>query len=327
MGIETKTKALHYRYAHFLNGTGNLQNLLSRALKKLGLVEERLEFITQNRSEIRVINNHPVQVGMQFGNLVYFERGTNKILLSTDAKVAELDVAQIAPPALNGKPSEFLDSIMYFGVRGNHLVLLQSNALNSKHLEVHLNWLLSAAEVLAIDDRLELIDAAKPNVRKAMENKPVKKVRFGSPFLDLDGVIDQAAQVSKTERVRLMPTGIGPAILKAVLGEDAFSKLQLQGAIDSNLKVALEITYDRTTTDGGQKALRSIARALRHVDEEEVSLKIPGLGTVKGSDLKISDSIRVKSYNGMLDQNEVYPEMQTWLKSLLEQGVVADQDV
>lgn len=327
MTRETKTKTLHYRYAHFLQGGGNLQQLLGRSLTKRAMVEDRLERFTPSGNELRVINNHPRQNGMQFGNLLYFERGTNRILLSTDAKVPELDVAQIAPPALHGKPSEFLDAIMYFGVLGNHVILLQSNALTSKHLEFHLNWLLVEAGVMPEEGRVELIDSAKPAIRQAIEKRPVKKVRFGSPFLDLNVSADEERKTTRTEKMRVTPQGMGPAILKAVLGEVGFSKLHLEDALDGNLRVALEITYDRTTTDGGERALRSIARALRHVDEEEVALKIPGLGTVKGADLKISDSVRIDSYNGMLDQNQIFPEMHEWLSHLLDQNIVSDQDV
>lgn len=325
MAKKRVTKALHYRYASFLHGKETLQTLVTRALNKLSVVRERMEYLTDTETESRVVNNHPQYGGMQFGNLIYFERGSNKLLLSTDTSVDELDVQQISPPPMNGKRSEFLDSILYFGILGNHVILLQSMALGSADLEEHLNWLLREATVIPDTQRVELIAAAKPDIRDAIAKKPIKSVKFGSPFLELDQALSNARPPSKV-MTRLGVDGIGPAIMRAILGDEGFAKLKLDEVTqqDSNLKVVLEISYDRTTDADGQKALHSIARALRHIDSEEVALKIPGLGTVKGSDLKISDTVRLDSYSGLLNPNEVFPAMLEWITSLLRQGVVAD---
>lgn len=322
MKKDVKDKTLHYRRAQFLKGTGNLQQLLRAALSKMATVDARLESVGGSATNLRCINHHPVQLGMQFGDLLSFERGTNKLLLSTNTNVAALDVAQIAPPPIKGVPSEFLDSILYFGVQGNHVVLLQSNALTSRHFEAHINWLLESANLLKPHARVEFVDSANPDVRRAIEEQPIKRVKFGAPMLDLASSIAQPGKTTHQAHMRFVPEGMGATILKAVLGENAFTKLHLENAIEGNLKVALEVTYDRATSTGGQKALHAIARELRYVDEEDVSVVIPGLGTVKGRDLKLSDTCRVDSYNGLLDQNQVYPAMHEWLRSLLESGMV-----
>ncbi len=325
MAKETKIKALHYRRANFVQGDSNLQLLLRAALAKLRTVDTRLEQLGSSESDQRCINNHPAQFGMQFGNMLSFERGANRLLLSTNTKVATLDVAQIAPIPIKGVPSEFLDGILFFGVQGNHVILLQSSALTSRHFEVHLNWLLSAAGVMGTDDRLELVDTPKPNIRRAIEDAPIKRVKFGAPFLDLASSVEGETLAQRRQSLRLIPEGVGVSILKAVLGERAFSKLHLDKAVEGNLKVALEVTYDRTTNEGGQKVLHAIARELRHVDDEDVSVSIPGIGSVKGRDLKLSDTRSIQSYDGLLDQNEVFQAMHEWLRSLLESGlVVAD---
>lgn len=321
MAAEIKTKTLHYRRANFVKGSGNLQQLLRASLAKFHTVDVRIE--GTEGGDQRCINHHPVQQGMQFGNLLSFEPGTNRLLLSTNTKVTALDVAQIAPPPIAGVPSEFLDAILYFGVQGNHVVLLQSNALTTRQFEVHLNWLLDTAGVLDPHGRVELVDTARPDIRRALEDQPIKRVKFGAPFLDLATATMPATE---RERLRLVPQGIGVAILKSILGDNAFAKLHLDKAIEGNLKVALEVTYDRTTTDGGQKVLHAIARELRHVDEEDVAVVIPGLGTVKGRDLKLSDTRRIDSHNGLLNQNEVFQQMHEWLRTLLESGMVAGDD-
>lgn len=321
MAVEVKTKTLHYRRANFVKGAANLQQLLRAALAKLHTVDMRIEGI--DSGEQRCINHHPIQMGMQFGNLLSFEPGTNKLLLSTNTRVPALDVAQIAPPPIKGVPSEFLDAILYFGIQGNHVILLQSNALTTRQFEVHINWLLDAAGVLKPYGRVELVDTARPDIRRALEDQPIKRIKMGAPFLDL---LSATSPEKTREHVRLEPQGIGVAILKSILSETAFAKLHLDKAIEGNLKVALEVSYDRSTTDGGQKVLHAIARELRHVDEEDVAIVIPGLGTVKGSDLKLSDSRRIESHNGLLNQNEVFQAMHEWLRALLEAGMVAGDD-
>lgn len=318
---DNKKKALHYRRAEFLNSKSNLQTLLSAALVKLSLVIDREEDLSSNNTYFRLINTYTKKLNLEFGDLITYETGTNKLLVTMNKNIAALNIQQLQPPKVNNQNTEFLDGHLFYGIKDNHVVVMQSS-LRLKDLEAHLNWLLWESEVLPNTDRLELIDSPKPEVRERIEkSSPVKSIFIGAPVLDTHHSADE--NVVKKETVRVAKSGIGARVIEAFLGKDEFEKLNLENAIDGNLKVALEITYDRTTSKGGQQVINSLARAFRHVDAEDFAIKVPGVGLLKGSDLKLSDNITVVTHNGVVDANDLLIKMNAWLTSLIERDLVS----
>ena len=64
---------------------GNLEQLLGAALAKFSLVGQRMEELSA--THVRTINNHLAQLDMEFGNMLSYEAGTNRMLLSVDKNV------------------------------------------------------------------------------------------------------------------------------------------------------------------------------------------------------------------------------------------------
>ena len=143
---QTSTRTLSYKRATFLNGTPDLQRLLTAALRRHRTVGERMEELHPEDRTRRFINTHRSQLGMLFGNLLIYSPNRNQALLTVAPDAEELDVRQVAPPEVDGQRTEFLESILYFGVRGNHVVLLQSAALRARAFEAYLNWLLGVED-------------------------------------------------------------------------------------------------------------------------------------------------------------------------------------
>ena len=176
---ENKPKKLHYRRAEFLNSKSNLQVLLSAALAKFALVGDREEDLTKNNTFFRLINTYTKKLDLEFGDLITYETGTNKLLLTMDKKVAALNIQQLQPPRVNAQNTEFLDGHLFYGIKDNHVVVMQSS-LRLRDLEAYLNWLLWQSGVLPNTDRLELIDSPNPKVREMIEkSSPVKSIFIG----------------------------------------------------------------------------------------------------------------------------------------------------
>ncbi|MEC4749820.1 hypothetical protein [Methylomicrobium sp. Wu6] len=145
--METRRKLLHYRKAQFFRPVENasLQKLVEEALRKLksvgdrfNTVEEKTKDENEDSGYRRFINTHRSRMGMEFGNLVLYADGVNKQTLTIDDKADEVDVEQIAPPQTpDGRRREFLESILYYGIKDNHVVLLQSMALRSREFETY----------------------------------------------------------------------------------------------------------------------------------------------------------------------------------------------
>jgi len=327
MANDTKPKTLHYRRAQFLTPTRTLEDLLSAALRVNSLVANRIETVTA-AGDCRLINHTTNHRGLLCGNLITYEHGTNKLFLTVDSSQTAFPVAQMAPPELpNKKRTEFLDSILYFGVKGNHVILMQSSGLKGKQLEVYLNWFLSACGVLGTRNHLELVDHPPRMTTNQLASRPVKKVSYVSAMAQetAPDTPPNSTEVKKEKKLRLTPVGRAVDILKAALGLNEFERLKLDDALDGNLQVSLEVTYKRTTTQEGQKVINDIARALRNVDGDDISVQVPGLGTLKGNDLKLSKPIVIACHNGHINMPELFDEMHTWLLGLAEGDFLKDE--
>lgn len=73
-----------------------------------------------------------------FGDLTVYTRGFMQALLKNESDAAMLPVEQQPPPT----GSEYIHSMMYWLVVGNHVMTIQSRSLSTKHLEQYYTWLL-----------------------------------------------------------------------------------------------------------------------------------------------------------------------------------------
>lgn len=66
---------------------------------------------------------------------------------------------------------------------------------------------------------------------------------------------------------------------KSIFGDNWANDINIKDSLDeANLQVSLEITYFRKTNDSGQAVIDSIATSLRHLDEDDISIKLQGGG-------------------------------------------------
>lgn len=325
MKEETRNKTLQYRRATFLQGKSELQSALTKALNKFKNVGQRMEELGADDQTHRFINQNRSQMGMLFGSLMVYAEGTNKPLVTIETDKPELDIEQIAPPSKDGKHREFLDSILYFGIMGNHVLLVQSSALTSRHMEAYLFWLLGKSGVLPKDDGVSLNDYTPQATRKKIEKAHVRKVSIGTP-LEAEPVIDKDSPVKtveKVKRIHYKPTGLGFRFLREALGPEWLDKLKLDGALDdSRLQVSLEISYSYTTTEKSQKLLDDIANSLRHIDQDDIRITLKNKSVIHGKELKLSSPISVRVCGGVIDESDLYPKMHAWLLENLEQGII-----
>ncbi|MDC4678460.1 hypothetical protein NQ801_18585, partial [Acinetobacter baumannii] len=93
-------------------------------------------------------------------------------------------------------------------------------------------------------------------------------------------------------------TGKGMEILKTVLGQDKLKDLRLEDGLDaSNLKMYVVMTYDRKTTESGQKVIDTVATAFRHLPEDDYQIELKNGGTIKAGELRISSNLSVEILN------------------------------
>lgn len=319
-------KAVIYKRAEFHTAVAgqSLKTIIDKALRKRSKVGERkcnvadvdqpvFHLIGQSQTEAK---------GFLFGVFMAYTPGTDPLFLVDDEQASNITVEKMKAPKTNdGKRREVLESVMYFGVIENHLVLVQSQALKAPQLESYLRWLLHDAGALAGDNTVQLIDKPSKAVRDKMHKaRGVRAIKLGSEVMPAS-VMPVAAgkdKASPTKSVSVTASqsigGSGPlAALKSLLDPVEAAKINFDQLAGSNIELTVTLRYNRTTTDDGQKLMDTLGSAFRHTDGVETELELIGGGSIKGSELKLDGTIRVSSYDGQLSASEVFEEMRQWL--------------
>lgn len=340
MGTETKSRTLHYKMAKITKSSKTLQQMLENQLVKKGaslsLAKKREEPLSGNEDgAFRILNEPKKHQGMFFAQLMRWEKDKSQstITIKDSAKsysIRMIKTGDIRQEAKAKKEKEeFLESVLYFGVLDNHLVLLSSQSLNARQLETHLSWLLGTqSKELPSDGMFILQDQPTKEAREKLENSPARKVSFGSPIvgeLTVDEDNNKMMKSTSAKSIQYIPTGVTGELIAALFKQMGAPVPKLQDALDdANLQLKLEVTYLRQTTKSGQQFLDSLSTSLRHAHEEDVSVSLANGTKLKGKDIKLSTDIRVAFNDGIIDDNELYHQMHNWMVSLINNDSLND---
>jgi hypothetical protein len=324
MASETVQKTLTYKRANYLQGEGTLQKDLKSAIDKAKTVGSRKQIVNAAENTFLLLNSVRTKWSMLFGAMLIYSRGRNQPLVTENDSADELKVEQLAPPkTAAGERRDFVESLLFFGIKDNHVILLQSAGLRARQLETHLNWLLQTkTNVMDENDRVELADQPSKGAMREVLKSPVKKVSIGVP-LESKPAGTSARTTTSTTNVAFRPTGRAFAVLSSLLGSGWQNKVRLDESLDeSKLKVEVLVSYTRSTSDSGQDLLNDIARQLRHQEEEDVTIHLKSGAKISGTELKVSGQISAITYGGLLDPEDLFPRMKAWFDAQLESGTI-----
>ncbi|EKL9831786.1 hypothetical protein [Vibrio alginolyticus] len=345
--MHKKPRKLSYKHFKAEATVETLQELLQEAIQSEDSpyyhVDDRIEYPTDNEKIRRYINTH-MSAGerMDLYQMVYYESGTCQMTIGHTANATSHKITPVAPNELKsiskfGKDenTEFLESMLYFGVLDNHVVLMSSKALGHRDLENHLKWLLRRnSGKISAESNIFLSDQPTKQLREKLEKTPAKSVVIGSDIAyeaTVDGapvIEDFQEEISKSKQVVWQPKGLGSEIIDFLRDKGVLNSLTLDDSLDdSNLHLSLTFKYNYKTSKSGQRVIDTIATSLRHLDEEDVVVNLKGIGMVKGSELKLSLPIQaLYQDNGMVDEVNLYNQMNDWLTNKLISEVV-DSDL
>lgn len=324
-------KQLFYKQASFLQKTDlTLQVLLSRSIQKLpiadrhelvnadGVTEKDIPDQTQ---WYRFINTPRTYAGCYFGVLVLASPNFHRLVI--DKAVSEgkedLDVSKFPPPT--GK--QHMETPLYFVVRDNHVVLLQSQAVRSDKFESHLNWLLRAAGQIDDEQSVHLSDIIPEETQQKIAKSPVRRIALGGAFLNSPAVSSQ--EPGMATKAMKVATGMGLDILKSILPTEQYSSLKIEEMTDMpEVQVNLEIkVVGRKKEHTDNQVMRTIMDGLRHVpDADFINVNIEGYGSMKGQDLRVHEKKNIPSIDGVLVTADAFEVMRRWLESLVDKGTV-----
>lgn len=334
--VKTLKKSVNYRRSSISPNPGrNLQQLLDSVLDKIKLPAERYEPLNPLSTELRFIGATKKIKNCTCGYLSTFERGAVQPVVADDPNADALRIGSIPPPiAEEGKPQEqYIPGLLYFVVFKDHVVIAQNSSVRANAFEYHLNWLFkSKTDTLASTDMFALSDEAQKATKQKITESHIKAISFGQPLMepvtqkDIQSDSPQAPK-GKKAATQFRPGGAMLDLIKNIFsGSDGFEKLGLDQIYDGNLEIWIEVRYpkrSRSRPESSVKLMDTLGVALRDIEGEHVSLELANGHKVKGSELKISGSVKATERNDKLpDENSLYEAMVNWLKLQIDSGVV-----
>ncbi|SAI93460.1 MULTISPECIES: hypothetical protein [Enterobacter cloacae complex] len=341
MSKEVKNKKIIYKDVTITGATKTLQDMLSDIMKKHPKADVRKELVNPDEENLfRLINKSEVFNGVLFCQLVAFEPGHSQryIQLKNDAESYEIrSVTSVELSKLTDEQAdivqseqekiirEFIDSILYFGVFGNSIVVMQSRALTTRELEIHLKWLLGTlTNNIPPECILKVSDKPKEEIIEQVLKRPVKSVSIGAPVSAVNDMSNGSQAPS------WVPTGTASDMLKVMLAERWENFIKSSNLVDclddANLEVTLKITYKRKTSDSGERMLRNLVDATRHYPDEDVTVEMVGGTKLTGKDIRLWNTVKLTTYNSLIDEHELYSQMHEWLLTLVNAGQIEHTD-
>lgn len=339
--IEKKYKTLNYRRAAFSEPAQPLAALLAQALQARPTIGQRREQLAPDGESAiwRMVGNYSVKQGYVYGVLMRYMPGLYPQCLVDDELAKTIDTHQLKVPKTDdGKPRELIEGTLYFACFDNHVAMMQSAGLRSGHLEQHLQWLLRTTQLVADDNRLRLNDQPSASAEKALESTPVRGFAISGdlapteqstpavgPSGEAGSQAPAQAHTATSSFELLHGTGAGNGIwdtLTRLIGVDDAAKLNISALTGSNIEFSLNVRYSHTTTSDGQKLLNQVGAALRHAEEVDTVIQLEGGGSIRGDQLRLSEKIRIETFDGVPQTDTVWKELQEWLLQLVTTGAV-----
>jgi hypothetical protein len=313
------TKTLTYKVARFnreANST-NLQDLLTTALKKKKAALSRKQE-GDGENQFRLINFHGFNNAMKVGEFFDYTLGQRQPLAEIDDNAEELRISTLAPP---DKHSEFLHSILYFGLWKNSVILSQSASLRSPQFENYINWLLRDCNLLMEGDFVTLAD--HPPLEKTEEILNTKGIEFHAPVSLFPIETTRAEKTTRIETLRYKPENIGWELLQSILPPEMSLPTELRASDviqNSALEVTLYLSWSKVRKDDSTALLDRISNQLRHVDTELDYTIHTRSGKISRDEIKLRRPVSVNTTSdGLVLKSDMWVKMQDWLDALIDE--------
>lgn len=319
------TKNLIFKVARFNNeANGNdLQSLLTNALKSKSTALSR-RYSTDHGGQFRLINYNCPFKGLRVGEMFDYTRGHQQPTAEFDDDAEQLELSSIAPP---DDKTEFLHSILYFGIQGNAVILAQSASLKALQFEEYVNWLLREEGLLSDEDFVALCD--QPPIGKEKELGKTKGIEVKAPVdLSQSKTLPTrvSGEVSDTKSISLKPSGSAWEALRTLLPAEINlpSKLSADDTIrERSLEVRLFLTWSNNQKDDSTELMDDISNQLRHVDSEIDYTIHTRSGKITRDEIKLKKPVSVPTNSkGLIRRDEMWDRIKNWLNELVSDDKV-----
>jgi hypothetical protein len=336
MATDKRYKTFTYKRASCASGPLTLQQKLTGALNaRKAHASDRCQALDEGGNNMRGVDEIITHGSMLFGTMVDFNRGSHQPIIGADLSQPSLSISLLPPPA----KKEFLEKYLFFGVKDNHVILVQST-IRAKHLEAYCNWLLQlSAPSNGTYHPTYLVDLP-PEQFKDTSIKSVKSIQLSQPIEINNGqtlATRPSAPVAKKtvrskakeEVVPVQVTGLFLDLIRqfAPKKEKLLSSMSFEDAVKAGrvrATVLLEVQGRMDTDEAVVPFMDEFAHALRDVDEDDLdyTIHLSDGQDIKAGTIKLKDDFLISCPDGMPRADEIRTQMTTWLASSIESGRV-----
>lgn len=317
MSIKKVMRVLWCKKAAVKPSSGTLQHLMGAALKSKEFVGDRLESTSADPTTggFRLIAQHYAIGGGIAGIFTSYELGASAVSIESDPGAKQLNIAQLQPPKTSdGKRREWAEGLLYFYVRGDYVVMIQSSAVRQGQLEEHLSWLLKKTTE-RIGPAVELANQPTKSARDLVKRSHVRAVNFGGSLMR------PKSEENATGPRRHQFKVVGPMLdaMKEVLkaGDESF---KWEDGLDGNIEAWLHLTYKRSTNESAQRLLDKIGLALRNVEGVTTELELGNGEKISDDELKLTTKRQIEAEDGVLIADSAFTAMRSWLIDIVDSG-------
>lgn len=311
--MEKVKKTLYCKKAVTANVSGSLQQALHAALTARQTAKSRVEPASKTANRFRVIAQHYLCKGSLVGVFLAYEPGSKAASLINDPSAELFELEHFAaPPVPGGGQREWVEGLLFFLVREDHVVLIQSAAVRIEQFEHHLCWLLTTPDSLPADVKLH--DQPPRNVERLIRESHVKSIVVDGSLMEPERAEESAREVRVTSGIVL-----GGPMLEGIKGmfDGAAHDLGLRGALEGSIEARLELSYKRSVGESAQQLLDRLAGAFRNLDGVDTCLVLNNGDRITRDQLRLLTQRNIKTKDGALIALDAFDVMHAWLDELV----------
>jgi hypothetical protein len=330
-----KPRTINYRKVEFEpSGGDHLQNLLKRRLATPGVVVD-MSLTNAADSPHHVLSTFQSRRGAACGELLRFERGRDVPLVDVDARTGTVWTGAAPPVDSNGTRRHFAESSLYFGLRENHLAVIQSAGLGLQELQSYFGWLLNVAVTAgggggSLPPRPFFFrNVPSKGAKAAIQGNQVRGIAIGSSLFHESKIpVTKEANgkkrtVNRSEyKIDASTKGILKEVMRVIGANDTILDDFDRHADPGSIRVNLEVTYLSRGDKEGQELMHAIAGALDDGDFPKASIRLKGGREIKGEELTIRDSVKVQTINGNIVVDDALKCVSSWLIDSIKNGII-----
>jgi len=326
-----KPRTAYYKIAKIGN------NLLLSSLLSKAFTEENCKFpkpvnrhyIPVHGSEdFYVLNNVSTLKGMFFGELVFIEKDKFQTVIQMDDaldiyKTTTVTVDNVNIEGLNEKEiqnfkKEFVDSTLYFGVTGNHIAVIQSPAIKTKHLAEYLAYMLGEHQANLLSDKVIIFkDIPSEEAKKQQKKHKPKSVKI-SQHLVPNPKADNSSGQSANFSLDGSNNKLWDAITESLGLTNQASKKLKQNMRGDNFIVDIVLRIKGQTkdvSDSGQQLLDTISTSLSNLDDDDYEIEYAGGAKLTAGQFRLKKNIRLEIINNSVNHIKLMNDLYDFLEA------------